>query len=695
MLNTNFKSVVPASLIDTPNWVVWKPENRHGKLTKIPYQSIPTDGDPKARSNDPSTWSEFCDAFAEASAENSPWAGVGFMLVGSKFTGIDFDGVVTGGVIEPYASSILKICKNPYAEFTPSGDGVRAFLEGTKLPVGNRKFTVTEPKKYGLEIYSGAEKGRYLTVTGNKIQGSGDSIPALTDWELELVYILVSQILDSKFKALWVNDQKFITENYGGDQSRADAALCAMLVPLFRRDAQKIEDAFSASEMGQREKWIERADYRQRTIKNALNLPPLTSGVILPAQNAKTDSAPAQQQEIIRRGFSMTRADKVETEITPWLWPNRIVANNLNVFSGEPDMGKGLCWTDFVARLTTHRDFPDCPNDLPGPTDVVIMSSEDDTNSTVVPRLIAAGADLTHVHFITVTENIGGTASEGIAALDQDLPEIEKLLQELGPGVVSLIVVDPIIAFIGDADPNKDKEVRPVFTRMKAFAKKNGLAWLTVNHFNKNAAATSINRTSGAKSFVSAPRATWNFVKDPENGDRRLMLKGKGNLSKQGLKGLAYSIVETFIEVNGRPYVDSKNRPVGVPRLQWEGETDCNIEDVLSEAGDPQKRGSKKAEEFLRSLLDAEPSGVMLASEIFKAGEQSTPQISSDKIRGAKDRLRLEFFKLGNYWYWAKGPVHAAEFKQKYFSSGAGVTINGRPTAAEVRETEMDMANVE
>ena len=129
------------------------------------------------------------------------------------------------------------------AEFSPSGDGGRIFVVGTKLPVGKRKFILTKPKKYGGEIYSGAETGRYLTVTGDKIEGSGSTIPQLTEWELELVYVLVSQILEEKFKKLWMNDQEFIATTYGGDQSRADAALCAMLVPLFGKDPQKIEAA--------------------------------------------------------------------------------------------------------------------------------------------------------------------------------------------------------------------------------------------------------------------------------------------------------------------------------------------------------------------------------------------------------------------------------------------------------------------
>lgn len=429
--------------------------------------------------------------------------------------------------------------------------------------------------------------------------------------------------------------------------------------------------------MGERDKWTERKDYRDRTIQNALNLPPLESGVTLggkePGKPSSQDKSAAPQQTVGRE-MTMTRADSLQPEITPWLWPQRIVANNINVFAGEPDMGKGLTWVDFVARLTTHQDFPDCANDLPGPTDIAIMSSEDDNAATVVPRLIAAGADLTHVHFVTVTENVSGTLQEGIACLDRDLPTLEELLTRIGIGTVSLVIVDPI-AFMGDADPNKDRDVRPIFTRMKAFAKKNRIAWLTVNHFNKNQMATSINRTSGAKTFVSAPRCTWLFDKDPDDPTRRLMMKGKGNLAKQGLKTLAYRINEKFIEVDGKPYVDAKDRPVGVPVVQWDGETDHTADDVLHADADASKKLNKKAEELITRLLNESPTGVVLASTIYDAGESETPSISSQKLKRAKNSLDVEVFKLGDRWYWAKDRQSKDAFKTEYFQPGKGVIL--------------------
>ena len=375
-----------------------------------------------------------------------------------------------------------------------------------------------------------------------------------------------------------------------------------------------------------------------------------------PKQNTKS---------VLTREMILRRGDQYDPSITPWLWPNRIVANNINVFSGEPDKGKSLCWADFVSRLTTNRDFPDSPNECGGPVDVIVMASEDDIDSTIIPRLIAAEANIRRIHFVEIQENESGTIVEGIAALDRDLPAIAKLIEDLRNNNVNvaLIVVDPIIAFIGDADPNRDKEIRPIFSRMKTFSKKYGLAWLTVNHLNKNSSATSINRTSGAKSFVSAPRATWMFADDPDNPERRLMMKGKGNLVKQGIKSLAYRITETFIQYKGKEFVDQKLRPVGVPRIQWDGESEQLADDVLQAAADPASRRSIKAEELLKTLFDESPMGVVLASDAYQAGEAISPTIGEDKLKRAKAKLKVEVFRLNERWYWARGKEEMKAFR--------------------------------
>ena len=296
------------------------------------------------------------------------------------------------------------------------------------------------------------------------------------------------------------------------------------------------------------------------------------------------------------RTMQFVRGDSIQPKRVRWLWRGRILADKLNVFSGEPDVGKGMTTVDLAARLTRHLDFPDGKNELDGPKDVVFLSSEDDMEDTIVPRLIVAGADMKRIHFVQISENSTGTLEEGIVCLDRDLPCLEEIVK-LHPDIV-LIIPDPVIAFLGDADPNKDKDVRPIYSKMKAFGKRLNVGWLFVNHWNKNQTASSINRTSGAKTMVSAPRATWMFTRSPEDSTRFLMMKGKGNLSGNKTKTLAYRII-------GVPYDFQDGQPIdpdGVPKLVWDGETDHSTEDVLKDQNDPKLRHNSKAEELLSTL---------------------------------------------------------------------------------------------
>ena len=74
---------------------------------------------------------------------------------------------------------------------------------------------------------------------------------------------------------------------------------------------------------------------------------------------------------------------------------------------GHPGLGKSLLTTDLAARVSMGAPGPG--SDEPGePGDAVMIQNEDDAEDTGVPRLIAAGADLKRVHFLT-----------GIAAYDK------------------------------------------------------------------------------------------------------------------------------------------------------------------------------------------------------------------------------------------------------------------------------------
>ena len=146
-------------------WVAWKYIAKTGsdRLAKVPFN--PATGS-EAKSNNPATWSTYAKAASFAKRNNLP--GVGFVLsADDDLTGIDLDDCrdPATGFLKPWAGELIAMAET-YAEASPSGTGIRLFAQGKVL-----KATKSDPA--GVEIYG--EK-RYLTVTGQHVEGTPDTI---------------------------------------------------------------------------------------------------------------------------------------------------------------------------------------------------------------------------------------------------------------------------------------------------------------------------------------------------------------------------------------------------------------------------------------------------------------------------------------------------------------------------------------
>ena len=71
----------------------------------------------------------------------------------------------------------------------------------------------------------------------------------------------------NEFESLWYGS----TLGYNGDDSAADMALMNHLAFWTRGNATQMDRLFSLSGLGQRDKWRDRSDYRDRTIQKAIS----------------------------------------------------------------------------------------------------------------------------------------------------------------------------------------------------------------------------------------------------------------------------------------------------------------------------------------------------------------------------------------------------------------------------------------
>lgn len=282
------------------------------------------------------------------------------------------------------------------------------------------------------------------------------------------------------------------------------------------------------------------------------------------------------------------RASSITPEVLTWLWPNRIPFGKLTLFAGHPGIGKGMCTMYVASCASTGSGWADQPN-TNAPIESLIISSEDSPGDTLVPRLMAAGADMDKV---TIFETMKTDKGEKAFGLDVDLPALYDTL-ESNPNI-KLVIIDPIMNHLGGLKGNVEQELRSALTPLGKLAEKFGVAVVLVTHFNKSIGQESIQRVGGAMGMVGAVRVAWTFTEDPEDGSRK-MLPLKANIAPD-TGGLVYEIVSEQVEINGQ------SQSIG--RIQFKNATHSSVNSSLKNTvGNSPKPKLQEVQEWLIEFM--------------------------------------------------------------------------------------------
>jgi putative DNA primase/helicase len=125
-----------------------------------------------------------------------------------------------------------------------------------------------------------------------------------------------------------------------------------------------------------------------------------------------------------------------------WFWPNRFARGKVGVLGGHPDEGKSLILADMIARASRGDSWP-CNEGRAPIGNVVFLTAEDDLDDTMIPRLIAAGADRKRVYFMQMVKKTGGGSRT--FSLLTDLELLERKVVEIGD--VVFVGIDPLSAY--------------------------------------------------------------------------------------------------------------------------------------------------------------------------------------------------------------------------------------------------------
>src|SRR5262249_48918990 len=196
------------------------------------------------------------------------------------------------------------------------------------------------------------------------------------------------------------------------------------------------------------------------------------------AQSAPRDKLP--NDELLVR-----RAADICPRPIGWLWPGRIPLGKITLIAGDPALGKSLLTIDLASHVSTGTDWPvDLSRGPHG--DVLLLSAEDDATDTIRPRLEAAGARIDRVHIvegIRCKDRHTAASLYRMVSLKRDLEAVEQYLCRLPQA--RLLVIDPISAYLDDADSHNNSEVRGLLAPLATLAQQHNVAILCVTHLNK------------------------------------------------------------------------------------------------------------------------------------------------------------------------------------------------------------------
>jgi putative DNA primase/helicase len=113
-------------------------------------------------------------------------------------------------------------------------------------------------------------------------------------------------------------------------------------------------------------------------------------------------NSPFSRKDYSRPEYLATRkASEIGIKATTWAIPDFFPQGELTVLARPKATGKSTIYCAISAAVSRGHIYPSWPGKLnQDPDGVLIISSEDDVERTIVPRLIAADADLNRIQII-------------------------------------------------------------------------------------------------------------------------------------------------------------------------------------------------------------------------------------------------------------------------------------------------------
>lgn len=290
----------------------------------------------------------------------------------------------------------------------------------------------------------------------------------------------------------------------------------------------------------------------------------------------------------------LTSAASIPPRAIQWVWPWWLARGKLHVLAGSPGTGKTTIAMHIAACVTSGQPLPS--GERPEVGNVLVWSGEDDPADTLVPRLKAAKAELSRVHFIG--DVYRGQEVQRSFDPAHDVEVLAAAAAKLDN--VALLIVDPLVSAVS-GDSHRNAEVRRGLQPLVELADKLGAALIGITHYSKGTqGGDPLERVTGSVAFGAMARVVYGTVRmKAENGEtaRMVFARAKSNIGPDG-GGFAYSFQQCEIEGS-----------ISTSYIEWGEQLAGTARDLLAEPEqqDDQRTETSAAGTWLRELLKDGP----------------------------------------------------------------------------------------
>ena len=206
--------------------------------------------------------------------------------------------------------------------------------------------------------------------------------------------------------------------------------------------------------------------------------------------------------------LGIVSAESITEAPISWLWPYRFAEGEMALLAGDGGLGKSSLLLAIAALITRGQEWPDKSGYAPLGS-VAIVSAEDSRETTLKPRLMALGADLTRIRFVTAKVTIQKPGEPPMVSpmTLSDRPYWKEVLRRI-PGC-KMLIVDPIPSYLGrGVNDSKNSELRAVLEPfLELVARPAGICFVANSHLNKSLdSKTPMHRITGSMAYGNLPR---------------------------------------------------------------------------------------------------------------------------------------------------------------------------------------------